>query len=63
MINNGTAVGAVDTRGEEDRFLKPGEVVEASIDGIGTLRMPVGAGEQPSGLTGAELPPVRSYRD
>ena len=67
MINNGTsggtAAGAAQTRGEEDRFLKPGEVVEASIDGIGTLRMPVVAGEQPSGLTGAELPPVRTYRD
>ena len=67
VINNGTsggtAAGAAQTRGEEDRFLKPGEVVEASIDGIGTLRMPVVAGEQPSGLTGAELPPVRTYRD
>ena len=52
-----------DTRGEEDRYLKPGEVVEASIDGIGTLRMPVVAGEQPTGLTGAELPPVSSYRE
>ena len=67
VINNGTsggtAAGAAQTRGEEDRYLKPGEVVEASIDGIGTLRMPVVAGEQPSGLTGAELPPVRTYRD
>jgi hypothetical protein len=52
----GTAV-----RGEQ-RFLQPGEVVEATIDGIGTLRMPVVAGEEPTGLTGAELPPVRSYR-
>ena len=67
VVNNGTsggtAAGAAQTRGEEDRFLKPGEVVEASIDGIGTLRMPVVAGEQPSGLTGAELPPVGSYRE
>ena len=67
VINNGTsggtAAGAAQTRGEEDRYLKPGEVVEASIDGIGTLRMPVVAGAQPSGLTGAELPPVRTYRD
>ena len=39
-----------------------GEIIEASIDGIGTLRMPVVAGVQPEGLTGAELPPVRSYR-
>ena len=67
VINNGTsggtAAGAAQTRGEEDRYLKPGEVVEASIDGIGTLRMPVVAGEEPKGLTGAELPPVKSYRD
>ncbi|MXY17233.1 MAG: fumarylacetoacetate hydrolase family protein [Acidobacteria bacterium] len=67
VINNGTsggtAAGAAQTRGEEDRYLKPGEVVEASIDGIGTLRMPVVAGQQPPGLTGAELPPVSSYRE
>ena len=67
VINNGTsggtAAGAAQTRGAEDRYLKPGEVVEASIDGIGTLRMPVVAGAQPAGLTGAELPPVRTYRD
>ena len=67
VINNGTsggtAAGAAQTRGEEDRYLKPGEVVEASIDGIGTLRMPVVAGEEPRGLTGAELPPIKTYRD
>ena len=67
VINNGTsggtAAGARDTRGETDRYLKPGEVVEASIDGIGTLRLPVVAGDEPSGLTGAQLPPVRTYRD
>ena len=32
------------------------------IDGIGTLRMPVVAEEEPTGLTGAQLPPVKSYR-
>ena len=68
VINNGTsggtAAGAAETRGEEDRYLRPGEVVEASIDGIGTLRMPVVAGEEPpADLTGAQLPPVSSYRD
>lgn len=66
VINNGTsggtAAGASTTRGPEDRYLKPGEVVEASIDGIGTLRMPVVAGEQPPGENGARLPPVKSYR-
>ena len=67
VINNGTsggtAAGAARTRGEDDRYLKPGEVVEATIDGIGTLRMPVVAGERPTGLTGAELPPVSSCRE
>ncbi len=68
VINNGTsggtAAGAAETRGQEDRYLKPGEVVEASIEGIGTLRMPVVAGEEPpSDLTGAELPPISNYRD
>jgi 2-keto-4-pentenoate hydratase/2-oxohepta-3-ene-1,7-dioic acid hydratase in catechol pathway len=64
VINNGTSGGTgmgTAVRGEQ-RFLQPGEVVEATIDGIGTLRMPVVAGEEPTGLTGAELPPVRSYR-
>ena len=46
---------------EGERFLKPGEVIEASIDGIGTLRMPVVAGPQPAGGTGVRLPPVSSY--
>ncbi len=67
VINNGTsggkAAGAADASGQEDRYLKLGEVVEASIDGIGTLRVPVVAGEMPTGLTGAELPPIRTYRD
>ena len=65
MINNGTsggtAAGSADTR-TGSRFLKPGEVIEASIDGIGTLRMPVVAEPQPPGGTGARLPPVSSYR-
>lgn len=65
VINNGTsggtAAGSAKTRAG-DRFLKPGEVIEASIDGIGTLRMPVIQGEQPPGGTGARLPPVSSYR-
>lgn len=65
VINNGTsggtAAGSAKTR-SGDRFLKPGEVIEASIDGIGTLRMPVVAGERPPGGTGARLPPISSYR-
>jgi len=65
VINNGTsggtAAGSEKTR-TGSRFLKPGEVIEASIDGIGTLRMPAVAGPQPSGGTGARLPPVATYR-
>ena len=65
VINNGTsggtAAGSAQTR-TGSRFLKPGEVIEASIDGIGTLRLPVIAGEQPPGGTGARLPAVSSYR-
>jgi 2-keto-4-pentenoate hydratase/2-oxohepta-3-ene-1,7-dioic acid hydratase in catechol pathway len=65
VINNGTSGGVgmgTAVRGEQ-RFLQPGEVITATIDGIGTLRMPVVAERAPEGLTGAELPPVRSYRD
>ena len=65
VINNGTsggtAAGSAETR-TGDRYLRPGEVIEASIDGIGTLRMPAVAGEEPTGLTGAALPPIDSYR-
>jgi len=64
VINNGTSGGVgmgTAVRGEQ-RFLKAGEVIEASIDDIGTLRIPVVAGEAPSPGTGARLPPVSSYR-
>jgi 2-keto-4-pentenoate hydratase/2-oxohepta-3-ene-1,7-dioic acid hydratase in catechol pathway len=65
VINNGTsggtAAGSAQTR-TGSRFLKPGEVIEASIDGVGTLRMPVVAGPQPPGANGARLPPVSTYR-
>jgi 2-keto-4-pentenoate hydratase/2-oxohepta-3-ene-1,7-dioic acid hydratase in catechol pathway len=65
VVNNGTsggtAAGSATTR-TGSRFLKPGEVIEASIDGIGTLRMPVVAGEPPPGGTGARLPAVSTYR-
>jgi 2-keto-4-pentenoate hydratase/2-oxohepta-3-ene-1,7-dioic acid hydratase in catechol pathway len=64
VINNGTSGGVgmgTAVRGEQ-RFLQPGEEITATIDGIGTLRMPVVAEDKPAGLTGAELPPVKSYR-
>lgn len=62
VINNGTSGGTAAGTTARSGYLQPGEVVEASIDGIGTLRMEVKAGEEPEGLTGAQLPPVRSYR-
>ena len=48
--------------GGEQRFLQPGDVIEATIEGIGTLTIPVAGEDEPPGGTGARLPPVRSYR-
>jgi len=65
VINNGTSGGVgmgTAVRGEQ-RFLQPGEEIEATIDGIGTLRMPVVDEQKPDDLTGAELPPVNTYRE
>jgi len=66
VVNNGTsggtAAGVANQRNQEVRYLQPGQVIEATIDGIGTLRLPVVAGPEPTGLTGAQLPPVRTYR-
>ena len=65
VINNGTSGGVgmgTAVRGAQ-RFLQPGEVVNATIDGIGTLTHPVIGEDKPEGLTGAELPPVNTYRD
>jgi 2-keto-4-pentenoate hydratase/2-oxohepta-3-ene-1,7-dioic acid hydratase in catechol pathway len=65
VLNNGTSGGVgmgTAVRGEQ-RFLQPGEQITATIDGIGTLTMPVIAADEPPEGTGARLPPVRSYRD
>ena len=65
VINNGTSGGTgmgTAARGEQ-RFLQPGDEIVATIDGIGSLRMPVVSEDAPEGLTGAQLPPVDSYRD
>ena len=65
VVNNGTSGGVgmgTAVRGKQ-RFLQPGEEITATIDGIGTLRMPIVAEDKPSGLTGAELPPVSTYRE
>lgn len=61
--SGGTAAGAFET-GTRSGYLEPGEEIAATIEGIGTLRHKAVAGERPpSDLSGAELPPVRSYRD
>jgi len=61
--SGGTAAGAFET-GTRSGYLEPGEEIAASIEGIGTLRHKAVAGERPpSDLSGAELPPVRSYRE
>ena len=63
VINNGTSGGTMGQRDSGQSWLQAGEVVEASIDGIGTMRLDVAVeAERPEG-TGAQLPPVRSYRD
>jgi len=65
VLNNGTSGGVgmgTAVRGEQ-RFLKAGEVIEASIDGIGTLRINVEAEDSRPEGTGSQLPPISSYRD
>lgn len=65
VINNGTSGGVGmgrAVRGKQ-RFLRPGEEIVATIDGIGTLRVPVVAEPAPEGLTGAQLPPVNGAPD
>ncbi len=59
VINNGTSggVGAGTAVRGEQRFLEAGDVIEATIDGIGTLTTRVVAEPEPSGGTGARLPP------
>jgi 2-keto-4-pentenoate hydratase/2-oxohepta-3-ene-1,7-dioic acid hydratase in catechol pathway len=67
VLNSGTSGGTAATataeRGQSG-YLQPGETIEASIAGLGTLRMPVVAGPPlPPDLTGSFLPPVSSYRN
>lgn len=64
VVNNGTSGGTgmgTAVRGAQ-RYLQPGEVIEASIDGIGSMRINVEAETPPAPGTGARLPPVDSYR-
>jgi len=61
VVNNGTSGGVgmgTAVRGEQ-RFLRVGDEITATIDGIGTLKMPVISEAAPKGLTGAQLPAAR----
>lgn len=62
VLNNGTSGGTGNgTAYRERRFLQPGETITATIEGIGTLVLPVVAEEIPPQRTGSFLPPVASY--
>jgi 2-keto-4-pentenoate hydratase/2-oxohepta-3-ene-1,7-dioic acid hydratase in catechol pathway len=64
VINNGTSGGVgmgTAVRGKQ-AFLKPGDQIVASIDGIGTLTLPVVAEPPPPEGTGSFLPAVSTYR-
>lgn len=64
VVNNGTSGGTgmgQAYRGAE-RFLKPGEKMTASIDGIGSITMNVVAEAPPPPGTGSRLPPISTYR-
>ena len=65
VINNGTSGGVgmgTAVRGEQ-RFLKHGETITATIEGIGTLEVSVVAEEERPQGTGSQLPPISSYLD
>ena len=60
--SGGTGAGRVE-RATGSGYLQDGETIEATIEGIGTLRHTVVAEDGiPDDLSGAQLPPVRSYR-
>jgi 2-keto-4-pentenoate hydratase/2-oxohepta-3-ene-1,7-dioic acid hydratase in catechol pathway len=63
VINNGTSggTGAGTAYRGEQRFLKPGDRIVASIEGIGTLTHTAVAEPAPTPGTGSYLPPVSSY--
>jgi len=61
--SGGTGAGRVE-RATGSGFLIDGETITAQIEGIGTLTHRVVAEKSiPSDLSGAQLPPVSSYRD
>ncbi len=60
--SGGTGAGRVQ-RATGSGYLQAGETIQATIEGIGTLRHTVVAEDSiPDDLSGAQLPPVRSYR-
>jgi 2-keto-4-pentenoate hydratase/2-oxohepta-3-ene-1,7-dioic acid hydratase in catechol pathway len=64
VLNNGTSGGTgmgTAVRGQQ-QFLKPGDPIEGTVEGIGTLRLKVAAEKEPGPGTGSRLPPVSSYR-
>ena len=65
VINSGTTGGTSSgafKQGTRKGYLKPGETIEARIEGIGTLRHPIVAGKPlPTDLTGSQLPAVGTY--
>jgi len=61
--SGGTGAGRVE-RASGSGFLVDGEIISAQIEGIGTLTHRVVAEKSvPSDLSGAQLPPVSTYRD
>ena len=61
--SGGTGAGRVE-RATGSGFLVDGEMIQATIDRIGTLTHVVRAeGSVPADLSGAQLPPVSTYRD
>ena len=67
VLNSGTSGGTSSgafVEGTRSGYLQAGELIEATIEGIGTLRMPTVAGDPlPDDLSGSQLPPVNTYRD
>ncbi len=61
--SGGTGAGRVE-RATGSGYLQAGETISATIEGIGTLNHTVVAEESiPDDLSGAQLPPVESYRN
>ena len=61
--SGGTGAGRVE-RATGSGYLVDGEMIQATIDGIGTPTHVVRAeGSVPADLSGAQLPPVSTYRD